>query len=186
MSGPLCTDCHHEQEDPSFHFDAPGGNWGAALHWFKPPKISKQLVFNMAESVPEDQVDAGFIQGMINRMCFGFHNYGHARRKHDRPDNIKNVLIRLIKYVGFERVRQSLWELEENGFGVEKGSGNVEFLMDASNYNMMEFMVPSAPNAHFRPTDSHESPGSHVAGRIVKSKSELKPQHNVRQPKEGD
>lgn len=185
MNEPLCTYCGHEQMDSSFHFDAPGENWGAALHWFHPPKITNQLIFNMADSVPEDQIEVPFIQGMINRMCFGFYNYGHARRKHDRPDNIKNMLIRLIKYVGFTRVQQALAELKSN-FGSEYGSGNIEFLMDEANYAMMEFMVPSHPEAHLRPTESHESPGSHVAGRIVKSKHELKPQHNVRQPKEGD
>ena len=144
-----------------------------------------KIEFNYPDSVPEDQVDAGFIQGMINRMGFGFHNYGHARRKHDRPDNVKNMLIRLIKYCGFNRVQGILSELYLQ-FGSEKGSGNTEFLMDEANYAMMEFMVPSHPGAHFTPTTRDQSPGSAVAGRIIKGKDELKPAHNIRQPKEGD
>jgi hypothetical protein len=38
-------------------------------------------------------------------------------------------------------------------------TGNTEFLMDAANFAMIEFMFPSHPSAHFRPTDSNESPG---------------------------
>lgn len=38
-------------------------------------------------------------------------------------------------------------------------TGNTEFLIDAANFAMIEFMFPAHPNAHFRATDSHESPG---------------------------
>lgn len=34
---PPCADCGHVKDDPHFHFDAPGDNWGAALHWFRYP-----------------------------------------------------------------------------------------------------------------------------------------------------
>jgi hypothetical protein len=126
------------------------------------------MKFTWPKSAPEDQIDKPFIQGMLNRMAMGFHTYGHMRRKHDRPDNVRNIRIRLKKYLD---------------------TGNTEFLMDAANYAMMEFAVPSHPNAFFKPTDSHESPGSAVAGRIIKNKSELKPAtgiHAPRQPREGD
>ncbi len=33
-----CRDCGHAKDNSRFHFDAPGDNWGAALHWFKPPR----------------------------------------------------------------------------------------------------------------------------------------------------
>jgi hypothetical protein len=126
-----------------------------------------RLYFRWAKSVPKDQIDHQFIQGMFDRMCFGFFNYGHMRRKHDRPDNLENVKIRVRKY---------------------RETGNTEFLMDAANYLMMEFAVPSHKKAHFRPTRSEESPGSAVAGRVIRSKSELRPYepHHVRQAKEGD
>jgi len=35
-SDTLCADCAHPKDDPSFHFEAPGTNWGAALHHFRP------------------------------------------------------------------------------------------------------------------------------------------------------
>ena len=38
-------------------------------------------------------------------------------------------------------------------------TGNTEWLVDIANFAMLEFMFPSLPNAHFRSTDSDESPG---------------------------
>lgn len=126
------------------------------------------IKFKWLATVPKDQIDEIFIQGMLNRMGLGFHNYGHMRRRHDRPDNIKNVRIRLAKYLK---------------------TGNTEWLMDAANFCMMEFAVPAHSKAHFRATDSHESPGSQVEGRIIKNKSELKVAtglHAPRVQREGD
>lgn len=38
-------------------------------------------------------------------------------------------------------------------------TGNTEYLCDAANYLMFEFMYPQHPAAHFRATDSSESAG---------------------------
>lgn len=38
-------------------------------------------------------------------------------------------------------------------------TGNREYLVDAANYIMFEFMYPSHSNAHFRSTSSEESAG---------------------------
>lgn len=40
-----------------------------------------------------------------------------------------------------------------------KDTGNTEYLVDAANYCMFEFMFPQVPGAHFRATDSSESAG---------------------------
>ena len=40
-----------------------------------------------------------------------------------------------------------------------KETGNTEWLIDAANFIMMEFMHPSHANAHFRATDSKEAIG---------------------------
>lgn len=40
-----------------------------------------------------------------------------------------------------------------------KETGNTEFLCDAANYLMFEFMYPQHERAHFRATDSSESAG---------------------------
>jgi hypothetical protein len=34
----LCADCHHAKVNPFFHHEAPGTNWGAAIHTFRPIK----------------------------------------------------------------------------------------------------------------------------------------------------
>lgn len=41
QAGPLCADCGHELNDSRFHFEAPGDNWGAALHHFRPASPAK-------------------------------------------------------------------------------------------------------------------------------------------------
>ena len=46
-----------------------------------------------------------------------------------------------------------------------KVTGNTEYLCDAANYLMFEFMYPQKPGAYFRATDSSESAG--VAGTPV-------------------
>lgn len=53
-------------------------------------------------------------------------------------------------------------------------TGNTEYLVDAANYAMFEFMYPQHPNAHFRATDSHESAG--IVGISEKEMEELKNQ----------
>lgn len=41
-----------------------------------------------------------------------------------------------------------------------KQTGNTEYLVDAANYLMFEFMYPQIEGAHFRATDSSESAGT--------------------------
>ena len=38
-------------------------------------------------------------------------------------------------------------------------TGNTEWLIDAANFAMIEFMYPAHRDAHFRATDAQESPG---------------------------
>lgn len=75
-----------------------------------------------------------------NRVELSFHKYGSA------ADNFGMKLV--------------------NGIGsadlcIKKymKTGNTEYLCDAANYLMFEFMYPSLPNAHFKATDSKDSAG---------------------------
>jgi hypothetical protein len=43
-------------------------------------------------------------------------------------------------------------------------TGNTEFLCDVANFAMIEYMYPQHPKAHYRATDSKESPGLHGMG----------------------
>ena len=88
---------------------------------------------------PESEFSVDFIRGMLDRMAVSFHKYGPLRDAYPhKVDAVKSLRERLAKY-------------EE--------TGNTEWLMDVANFAMIEFMRPGHDDAHFRPTDSDESPG---------------------------
>jgi hypothetical protein len=90
------------------------------------------------------EVSVAFIQGMADRMGVSFHKYGPLANNYPFPANaIENLKKRLSKYAE---------------------DGNTEWLMDVANFAMIEYMRPSHSEAHFRPTDSKESPGVKVDG----------------------
>lgn len=76
---------------------------------------------------------------MVNRMAVSFHKYGAVADAY--PSKVDAV----------ESLRQRLQKYEE--------TGNTEWLIDAANFAMVEFIRPSHPDAHFKGTDSSESPG---------------------------
>lgn len=88
---------------------------------------------------PNSEFSESFIEGMRNRMAVSFHKYGAIKDAFPHKVNAMKSL------------RRYLEKYEE--------TGNTEFLMDAANYAMIEFMLPSHADAHFRATDSNESPG---------------------------
>ena len=51
-------------------------------------------------------------------------------------------------------------------------TGNTEYLVDAANYLMFEFMYPQHPKAHFKATDSKDSAG--IVEISVKEMEDLK------------
>lgn len=81
-----------------------------------------------------------FLQGMMNRMGVSYHKYGSIESSfpHKRTGR-DNVVLRLEEYIK---------------------TGNTEFLIDAANYCLIEFLKPSVKGANFRATDSDESPGA--------------------------
>jgi hypothetical protein len=91
------------------------------------------------KSVPTTEYSPDFIQGMVDRMAMSFHKYGPLAIAYpERVNAVESLKRRLDKYAK---------------------DGNVEWLMDVANFAMIEFMRPAHPEAHFRPTDSRESPG---------------------------
>lgn len=92
---------------------------------------------------PESEYDSDFLQGMIDRMAVSYHKYGKA--KFARQNGVKPL----------ESLQRRLEKYAE--------TGNTEWLIDAANFAMIEFMDPGHPEAHFRPTDSDESPGRETA-----------------------
>jgi hypothetical protein len=80
-----------------------------------------------------------FLQGMVARMEVSFHKYGAIKDAFPhKVDALRCLEERIAKY---------------------KETGNTEWLIDAANFAMIEFMRPSLPFAKFTPTDSDASPG---------------------------
>lgn len=79
-----------------------------------------------------------FVRKMENRVLTSYFKYGDAGVNAKSGDFIANVKQRVDKYLV---------------------DGNTEWLVDAANFAMLEFMYPQHPNAHFRATSSGESPG---------------------------
>lgn len=93
--------------------------------------------FILADAVAS--VSAKFIDGMVKRILTSHHKYGPANQVYPHQKRaIDNVHKRLLFY---------------------KETGNTEWLIDAANFCMLEYMFPSHPDSHYRPTDSDESPG---------------------------
>ena len=81
--------------------------------------------------VPKTQWSKFFLQGMINRMAFGFFRYGDVTKSHE--DWIKRL---------------------KNSINHYHKTGNTEFMLDAANYCMCEFQFPTHSKAHFTCSDS--------------------------------
>lgn len=98
--------------------------------------------------VPSGQANQAFIQGMLDRVTFGSIKYGSVASNVGKIDFIQTMRDRVKKY---------------------KETSNTEYLIDAANFLMFEFMYPGEPGAFFEGTDSDGSPGLiSVVGERVK------------------
>jgi hypothetical protein len=96
---------------------------------------------------PESEFCFPFVQGMADRMSMSFYKYGLVADAYpSKVDALGSLEVRLQRY---------------------RETGNTEFLIDAANFAMIEFMRPRHPKAFFTSTDSSESPGrAWVSGNI--------------------
>lgn len=96
----------------------------------------------MTKSIEEilvTEFDPAFVEKMKERMIISFYKYGPLAEGFPHKVNaVASLQDRLRKYAETK---------------------NTEFLVDAANFAMIEFMFPSLDGAHFRSTDSDESPG---------------------------
>jgi hypothetical protein len=99
-----------------------------------------------AYGAPASEFCEPFADGMRRRMAVSFHKYGRVADAAGKMDAVASLKTRLAKY-------------EEDG--------NIEWLMDVANFAMIEYMQPQHPDAHYRATDSDESPGRTVKTRVV-------------------
>lgn len=92
-----------------------------------------------------------------NMMVMSYYKYGPLRdnyKKNKTVDAIKSLEMRLAKY---------------------KQTGNTEYLADIANFAMIEFMCPQHTKAHYKPTDSTESPG--ISGMSINEIKMYKEEH---------
>jgi hypothetical protein len=97
----------------------------------------------MAQHEPCTDRLAEFIKLMRARLDVSFHKYGPASEnaKLQRAEGkrmLDGIGPRLNKY---------------------DSTGNTEWLIDAANFAFLEWCFPAHDDAHFRATESHESPG---------------------------
>lgn len=93
----------------------------------------------MTIDVPKTEFSEDFVQGMKNRMHVSFFKYGPVADAYPfKVDAIASLMQRLRKYAE---------------------TGNTEWLIDAANFAMIEFMHPRHPHAYFAGTDDDASPG---------------------------
>ncbi len=112
------------------------------------------------EPVPTSEFCPEFVQGMYNRMGMSFFKYGKVADAYpSRADAIASLKKRLDRYAE---------------------TGNTEWLMDVANFAMIEFMHPKHPQAHFRATDSHESPGRVFEGVESQRRNNAEAEHSYR------
>lgn len=85
-------------------------------------------------------------------MEVSFHKYGPLKNAYPhKVDALKSLLLRIEKY---------------------RETGNTEFLIDAANFAMIEFMRPSVKDAKFVATDSNASPGRIWNGKHTPTKKD--------------
>jgi len=113
------------------------------------------------ESKLKTQYSERFWEGMKARMEMSYFKYGDVKDS-KITDRIASLNQRIEKY---------------------QQTGNTEFLMDAANFCMIEFMFPNHPNAFFKTTDSDQSPGRTTLHGLVTSRPNVE-RHEYR--REGD
>jgi hypothetical protein len=112
------------------------------------------------KGIPGTEFSEPFAQGMRDRMGVSYCKYGAVADAYpQRLDAIASLKKRLERY---------------------EADGNTEWLMDVANFAMIEFMHPRHPQAHFRATDSHESPGRVWASGAVNDHANTTNQENRR------
>ena len=105
--------------------------------------------------IPATEFSEEFVRAMRDRMAVSYCKYGPVRDAYPSKVNaLESLQKRLDKY---------------------HETGNTEWLIDAANFAMIEFMRPAHPRAHFRGTDAKESPGrfSHDEGMTDRANDQL-------------
>lgn len=107
--------------------------------------------------LPKTEYSEKFDELRKNRVAVSMYKYGSAQQNFSQ------------KYVkALPTMQKCIDKYQE--------TGNTEYLLDAANYLMFEYMYPQHPNKHFRATDSSESAG--IVGMSVKEIEEFDKENN--------
>lgn len=106
----------------------------------------------MTEEILRTEFSEEFIAGMRQRMIVSYYKYGPVTQGFpENVDAMASAMQRLRLYARGDTEK-------------DIPAGNSEYLMDAANFLMIEFMRPRHPEAHFKGTDDDGSPGRIAAG----------------------
>ena len=97
--------------------------------------------------IPNTEYSNRFDELRKNRVEVSFYKYGSAKKNFG--DHLVNAL-----------------ETMQMCIDKYKDTKNTEYLCDAANYLMFEFMYPSLDGAYFKATDSNQSAG--ISGFTIK------------------
>lgn len=97
--------------------------------------------------IPDTEYSSRFDELRRNRVEVSFYKYGSAKKNFG--DHLVNAL---------ETMQMCIEKY--------KDTKNTEYLCDAANYLMFEFMYPSLDGAYFKATDSSQSAG--ISGFTIK------------------
>ena len=131
-------------------------------------------------NAPETEVSREFLQGIADRMAMSWFKYGNVADAYPKKVNaIESLMLRLVRYMGVDRFRAAAESVLAKMERVDqephrRASNNTEYLIDAGNFAMIEFMRPSIEGAFYEPTDSNGSPGRvGVFGTISQSSNDF-------------
>lgn len=108
-----------------------------------------QFTISLPISVPESEFSGDFVQAMADRMAVSFFKYGRVKDAYPSKVN------------ALECLKQRLKLYLEGGVvkGETYAPGNLDFLFDAANFAMIEYMAPALPDVYLRGGDTAKSPG---------------------------
>src|ERR1017187_8718900 len=109
---------------------------------------------------PSSEFSDEFVQGMANRMAFSYGKYGAVADAY--PDKVQ-ALVRWHKLSLKDKALLKLALGLLGSFGKRLflyfDTGNLEYLMDAANFLMIEYMRPAHRKPFFKATNEKAPPG---------------------------
>jgi hypothetical protein len=107
-----------------------------------------------SEEILKTEYSEEFDEIRKKAMVMGHYKYGAIKDNIQNTDMIGSIKMRIAKY---------------------EATGNTEYMADIANFAMIEFMCPRHPRAHFKYTDSDQSPG--LYGMSTKEAERFKEQN---------